>query len=104
MDSVRPVLWSSKTQVSPRFQHRCNTDRPGLAVGRPLLPPVCLRGGLTKEQVQLESTKFTAERQRNAIKGGTVQATYQMKQRKSNTEVYQTNHRGTRTPRAERRS
>lgn len=51
-DSVRPALWSNNTRVSPRCQHRYNTDRPGLAVEHPLLLPVCLRVGLTnKEQI-----------------------------------------------------
>lgn len=71
MDSGRLVLWSSKTQASPRFQHRCNTDRPGLGVGRPLLPPVCPREGLTSKESSVRQHTFTAERQLSLIKGGT---------------------------------
>ena len=56
VDSVHLVTWSSMKQVFPRFRHRCNTDRPAPAAGRPLLPPVCPREDLTSKTLQLEST------------------------------------------------
>lgn len=51
-DSVCPWLSSNKIQVSPHFQRRCNTDRPGLAVWHCLPAPVCPPEDLQNRKVQ----------------------------------------------------